>query len=69
MIGIELLRAPIEALRQARLASKNQQETAREHVTEVMGLLRGSPDNRASATARALAEDAAQTARFGWEGS
>ena len=69
MIGMESLQAPVEALRQARLASENQQETAREHVTDAMGLLRGLPDNRASATAKALAEHAARTARCGWEGS
>ena len=69
MIGMESLQAPVEALRQARLASENQQETVREHATDAMGLLRGLPDNRASATATALAEHAARTARCGREWS
>ena len=69
IIGMESLQAPVEALRQARLASDNQPETVREHATDAMSLLRGLSDNRASATAKALAEHAARTARCGREWS
>ena len=54
MLGMETLQAPIENLRQARLSAERERTEAVEHVTSVTGLLRGSPDERASTAMEAL---------------
>ena len=54
MLGMEALRAPIENLRQARLSAERQRVDAKERVSQVTDLLRGSPDDRASAAMEAL---------------
>ena len=55
MLGMETLQAPIENLRQARLSAERERTDAEEHVSQVTGLLRGSPDERASTAMEALA--------------
>lgn len=54
MLGMEALQEPIENLRQARLSAERQRTEAEEHVSQVTDLLRGSPDERASAALEAL---------------
>ena len=54
MLGMETLQAPIENLRQARLSAERERTEAEEHVSQVTGLLRGSPDERASTAMEAL---------------
>ena len=54
MLGMETLQAPIENLRQARLSAERDRTEAVEHVSQVTGLLRGSPDERASTAMEAL---------------
>ena len=54
MLGMETLQAPIENLRQARLSVERERTEAEEHVSQVTGLLRRSPDERASTAMEAL---------------
>jgi predicted ATPase len=54
MLGMEALQAPVENLRQARLAAERQRTHAAEDVSQVMDLLRESADERASAAIEAL---------------
>ena len=54
MLGMETLQAPIENLRQARLSAERERTDAADHVSQVTGLLRGSPDERASTAMEAL---------------
>lgn len=54
MLGMEALQAPIENLRQARLTAERQRTDAEDDVSQVMDLLRGSADERASAAMEAL---------------
>ena len=54
MLGMESLLAPVEDLRQARLASEKQHRTAVQHVTRVVESLGTSSDDRASTASNAL---------------
>ena len=54
MLGMETLQASIENLGQARLSAERERTDAEKHVSQVTGLLRGSPDERASTAMEAL---------------